>query len=190
MRSEYAKFAKDSGRSTATNCPSFAQTDRDPVVCVSWDDAKAYAAWLTKTTRHQYRLLTEAEWEYAARAGTTTARYWGHAIGKDNANCYGGGSRWDNGNTSPAGSFAPNPFGLYDMLGNAWQWVEDCWHDNYVGALGDAATWISGACTRRMVRDGSWGRYLREVRAVFRLNLATDIRLSNVGFRLAMTVTP
>jgi formylglycine-generating enzyme required for sulfatase activity len=95
------------------------------VINVSWDDAKAYVAWLSKKTGKDYRLLTEAEYEYATRAGTQTAYPWGNDIGKNNANCDGCGSQWDNEQTAPVGSFAPNSFGLYDMVGNVWQWVED-----------------------------------------------------------------
>ena len=186
-RAEYAKFVHATGHSTRNDCPNF--TDRDPVVCVSWDDAKAYIAWLSKTTGQGYRLLTEAEWEYAARAGKTTARYWGDAIGKGNANCDGCGSRWDNKSTSPAGSFAPNPFGLYDMLGNAYQWVEDCYHGNYAGAPGDAAAWDSGARTIRVSRGGSWNSYPWSLRAAFRYD-GSPIRSTVIGFRLARTVTP
>jgi formylglycine-generating enzyme required for sulfatase activity len=95
--------------------------DTRPVINVSWDDAQFYVAWLSKMTGKDYRLMTEAEWEYAARAGSTTAYYWGGEIGKGNANCSGCGSEWDNRQTSPVGSFKPNAFGLYDMAGNVWQ---------------------------------------------------------------------
>lgn len=88
-----------------------------PVINISWDDAKAYVAWLSQTTGKTYRLLSESEWEYAARAGTTTAYYWGDKIGINNADCYGCGSQWDGKSTAPVGSFPPNPFGLYDMPG-------------------------------------------------------------------------
>jgi formylglycine-generating enzyme required for sulfatase activity len=115
--------------------------DRRPVISVSWNDAKTYVAWLSKMTGKDYRLLTEAEWEYAARADTTTAYYWGDAIGKSNANCNGCGSEWDGRQTAPAGSFAPNGFGLYDMFGNVWDWVEDCFHNNYEGAPTDGSAW-------------------------------------------------
>jgi formylglycine-generating enzyme required for sulfatase activity len=191
MRSEYAKFIQATGRSTNSSCLNFAQTDRDPVVCVSWHDAKAYVDWFSNTTGKGYHLLTEAEWEYAARAGTTTMRYWGDAIGSDNANCLGCGSRWDGNGTSPAGSFAANPWGLYDMLGDAWQWVEDCYHDSYVGAPVDAAAWVSGDCRTRVMRGGSWNNIPRFVRAAYRDTIVVPYsRNSFLGFRLARTVTP
>ena len=129
---------------------------RRPVINVSWDDATAYVAWLAKKTGKPYRLLTEAEYEYATRAGTTTAYPWGDDIGKNNANCNGCGSQWDGKQTAPVGSFAPNQFGLYDMVGNVWEWTEDCYHDSYNGAPADGSAWTGGDCSRRVVRGGSW----------------------------------
>jgi formylglycine-generating enzyme required for sulfatase activity len=202
LRAEYAKFVQATGVNVASNCqtlnsggkswrdPGFAQTDRDPVVCVSWKDAKAYVAWLSKTAGKGYRLLTEAEWEYAARAGTTTVRYWGDALGSGNANCSGCGSRWDNEGTSPAGSFAPNPWGLYDMLGDADQWVEDCYHSSYVGAPGDAAAWVSGNCAQRVIRGGSWVTLPPDERAASRSQNTPGERSNDIGFRVARTITP
>src|SRR5437868_4027030 len=105
-----------------------------PVINVNWNEAQQYVSWLSKMTGRPYRLLTESEWEYAARAGTQTAYFWGEEIGKDNANCNGCGSQWDNRGTSPVGSVKPNAFGLYDMAGNVWQWVQDCYQNNYNGA--------------------------------------------------------
>jgi formylglycine-generating enzyme required for sulfatase activity len=102
-----------------------------PVIDVSWEHARAYVKWLSTMTGKQYWLLSEAEWEYAARAGTTTAFYWGDELGEKNANCYDCGSEWSRKWTSPVGSFKPNPFGLYDMAGNVWQWVQDCYNANY-----------------------------------------------------------
>jgi formylglycine-generating enzyme required for sulfatase activity len=113
----------------------------EPVLNVSWDDAQGYVAWLSKMTGRPYRLLTEAEWEYAARAGTTTAYPWGDVIGIGNASCNNCGSQWDNRQASPVGSFKPNGFGLYDMEGDLWQWVEDCYNDSYDGAPADGSAW-------------------------------------------------
>jgi formylglycine-generating enzyme required for sulfatase activity len=123
-----------------------------PAVCLDWHDAEKYVAWLNDKVRiahptldrakGAYRLPTEAEWEYAARAGTTTARWWGNDIGAGKANCNGCGSKWDNRLFADVDSFAPNPFGLYGMLGNAWQWTADCWHPNYLGAPRDGSAWV------------------------------------------------
>jgi formylglycine-generating enzyme required for sulfatase activity len=112
---------------------------QQPVIYVGWDDAKQYVAWLGKVTGKPYRLLSESEYEYATRAGTTTAYPWGNDIGKNNANCNGCGSKWDNIQTAPVDSFAPNKFGLYDMVGNVFEWVEDCAHGNYQGAPTDGS---------------------------------------------------
>ena len=141
-------------------------------------------------TGRPYRLLTEAEWEYAARAGTTTAYYWGDEIGKANANCNGCGSQWDNRETSPVGSFKPNAFGLYDMSGNVLQWVEDCYHDNYDDAPTDGSAWTSGDCSRRVVRGGSWYSDPQYLRSADRFGYATDFRSGDLGFRLARTLNP
>ena len=101
------------------------------MINVSWDDAKEYVAWLSRKTGKSYRLLTEAEWEYAARAGASTKYSWGNEIGRNQANCHSCGSQWDNMKTGPVGSFTANAFGLHDMHGNVWEWVEDCWHVSY-----------------------------------------------------------
>jgi formylglycine-generating enzyme required for sulfatase activity/tRNA A-37 threonylcarbamoyl transferase component Bud32 len=203
-RGEYGRFAAATGRNGEIGCyistdsnseldpakswrdPGFPQTDRDPVVCVSWEDAKAYAAWLSQVTGKAYRLPTETEWEYAARGGTTTARYWGDAIGAGNANCDGCGSRWDNKSTSPVGSFRPNPFGLYDMLGDAWQWTADCWNKSYANAPSDSSIALaSGECGRRMGRGGSWFSGPRFVRAGNRYGRVIGDRIYYAGFRVA-----
>jgi formylglycine-generating enzyme required for sulfatase activity len=161
-----------------------------PVINVTWDDAQHYAAWFSKMTGQPYRLLTEGEWEYAARAGTTTAYSWGDEIGRGNANCNGCGSQWDTRETSPVGSFKPNAFGLYDMQGNVWQWVEDCWHDSYAGAPTDGSAWVSGDCSRRVVRGGSWGNDPRYLRTAFRNRDSANFRFSYLGFRLGRTLPP
>jgi formylglycine-generating enzyme required for sulfatase activity len=121
----------------AVRCPDVPDhwgRGRMPVINVSWRDAEQYVAWLSELTQKEYRLLTEAEWEYAARAGTVTRYFWGDDARDDIANCDGCGSRWDRQQTAPVGSLEPNAFGLYDMLGNVWEWVEDRWHENYDGA--------------------------------------------------------
>jgi formylglycine-generating enzyme required for sulfatase activity len=161
---------------------------KQPLINVSWDDAKRYVAWLSRVTGEPYRLPTEAEWEYAARAGTTTAFSWGDEIGKGNANCDGCGSHWDNHRTAPAGSFAPNAFGLHEVHGNVWEWVEDCYHENYIGAPADSAAWTTGDCSRRVARGGSWGNLPRFVRSADRVGVATVSRLYGLGFRVVRTL--
>ena len=129
---------------------------RRPVINVSWRDVHAYTHWLSDQTGKTYRLPTEAEWEYAARAGTTTKYSWGDNIGYNRANCSVCGSRWDNEMTAPVGSFKANGWGLYDMHGNVDEWVRDCWNEDYEGAPTDGSAWMSGDCTRHVVRSGSW----------------------------------
>jgi formylglycine-generating enzyme required for sulfatase activity len=165
---------------------------RQPVINVSWDDARIYAAWLSRMTGKPYRLLSEAEFEYAARAGTQTAYPWGNEIGKNNANCSDCGSRWDSRQTSPVGSFAANRFGLYDMHGNVWQWTEDCAHEDYQGAPQDGSAWVEGAdCNLRVVRGGSWDYLRRHLRSAYRSWDTTGVRGSVLGFRVGRTlITP
>jgi len=164
--------------------------DTKPVINVNFDEAQQYVAWLSKMTGQPYRLLTEAEWEYAARAGSTTAYYWGVEIGRGNANCNECGSRWDNLQTSPVGSFAANQFGLYDMAGNVWQWVQDCYHDDYNGAPTDGSAWTSGDCSRRVIRGGSWYSVPQFLRAANGDRLNPGNRDNGLGFRVGRTLTP
>jgi formylglycine-generating enzyme required for sulfatase activity len=163
-----------------------------PVINVNWDDAQQYVAWFSKMTGRPYRLLTEAEWEYAARAGSTTTYYWGDKIGKGNANCADCGSQWDNRQTSPVGSFKPNAFGLYDMAGNVWQWVQDCYHVNYEGAPTNGSAWTSGDCfgSYRSGRGGSWGNLPQLLRSAARGRADSRSRHFGIGFRLGRTITP
>jgi formylglycine-generating enzyme required for sulfatase activity/tetratricopeptide (TPR) repeat protein len=136
--------------------PYFSQDDNHPVVCVSWNDAMVYVKWLSEQTGKEYRLPTEAEWEYAARAGTETDYWWGNEIGKNRANCDGSGSQWSEKSTSPVGSFKGNRFGLYDTVGNVWEWLADKWHENYEGAPIDGSVWEEGGENYRVLRGGSW----------------------------------
>ena len=152
-----------------------------PVINVSWDDAQAYVRWLSQRTGQRYRLPSEAEWEYAARAGTATARYWGDGIAPAQAN-YGGNG------TVEVGRYAANPFGLQDVLGNVWEWVEDCWNASYRGAPADGLPWTTGECHLRVVRGGSWSFNPRNLRAANRNAHNSGNRNSFLGFRVARTL--
>ncbi|OQW83531.1 MAG: hypothetical protein BVN30_05750 [Proteobacteria bacterium ST_bin16] len=161
---------------------------RRPVINVSFDDAQAYAKWLSDQTGKKYRLPTEDEWEYAARAGTQTRYWWGDGAGRNNANCDGCGSQWDNRQTAPAGSFKANAFGLHDTAGNVWEWTQDCWHDNYNNTPGDGSAWLGkdgGDCGRRVVRGGSWINTPQGLRSAGRDRVDTGGAGIFVGFRIA-----
>ena len=162
-----------------------------PVINVSWDDAQRYVRWLSGKTNEPYRLLSESEWEYTARAGTQTAYSWGDEIGVGRANCDGCGSRWDDERqTAPVGSFAANPWGLHDMHGNVWEWVEDCWNNSYAGSPRDGSAWRSGNCAVRVLRGGSWVNVPSFLRAAYRNLITTGGRVNNSGFRVARTLAP
>jgi formylglycine-generating enzyme required for sulfatase activity len=185
---EDGKFEERSNRSFRN--PGFPQAGSHPAVCLNWNDAKAYAQWLSKKTGKAYRLLTEAEWEYAARAGTSTRYSWGDEIGSGNANCDGCGSQWDRKQTAPVGSFKPNAFELYDMQGNASQWLEDCWHEDYKRAPVAGSAWTNGDCRYRDLRGGSWNNDPTLLRADNRGLGTTDDRIGYRGFRVARTLAP
>ena len=154
-----------------------------PVINVNWEDAQAYVSWLSGATGAAYRLPSESEWEYAARAGTTTPFHTGATISTDQANYHG------NGETTPVGTFAPNAFGLYDVLGNVSEWVEDCWHDSYRGAPNDGPAWaVGGDCGRRVLRGGSWGDMPMDLRSAERSRLTSELRSRAVGYRVARTL--
>jgi formylglycine-generating enzyme required for sulfatase activity len=154
-----------------------------PIINVSWADAKAFAAWLSQKTGQTYRLPSEAEWEYAARAGTNTLYWWGREIGSRQASCRecGPGSGQQ---TAKVGSYPPNPFGLYDTSGNAAEWVEDCWNDNYRGAPNDGSAWNAGQCRLRVLRGGAYDSVAKAVRSTARFRYDTDVRYSANGFRV------
>ena len=195
-RVEYERFAEATGYAAGKGCytlkggqweeqaernwrdPGYRQSGEHPVVCVSWEDAQAYVGWLSRESRAEYQLLSEAEWEYVARGGTETAWYWEegeggqcrHANGAD-ANtefdwkiaCNDGHAR-----TAPVGSYTKNRFGLSDVLGNVWEWVEDCWNGSYAGAPADGTAWKQGNCNRRVLRGGSWNSNPRNLRSADR----------------------
>ncbi|MCW5747465.1 MAG: formylglycine-generating enzyme family protein [Alphaproteobacteria bacterium] len=223
-RGEFAAFVKATGYQPGPPCfavgpegtaverdglswrdPGFRQTDRDPVVCVNWVDAKVYAEWLQSITGKPYRLPTEAEWEYAARAGSEQARYWGD--GRDDTCHYANVADQTAANalnwppstdtifscadkfvhTAPVGRFKPNAFGLYDMLGNVWEWIGDCWNASYAKATNNPDYRRDGDCTKRVARGGGWSNPPRTIRAATRS--ADDIGTRNqlLGFRVART---
>ena len=156
-----------------------------PVINVSWDDAQSYVSWLSRRTGKTYRLLSESEWEYVARAGTETAYSWGDSIGVNRANCDGCGSQWDDKQTAPVGSFAANAWGVYDMHGNVYEWVQDCWNKNYEGAPTDGSAWESEDCSHRVIRGGTWLFGPRDGRSASRAMDASGHRGKYKGFRVA-----
>ena len=219
-RGEYGRFVSATGYEGESGCymwtgekweeekgwswrdPGYRQSEREPVVCVNWRDARAYTEWLSRETGQSYRLLSEAEWEYVARAGTTTARYWGegeagqcrYANGADQtAQQYNSGwtvAACDDGHyrTAPVGSFRPNAFGLFDVMGNVWEWTQDCWNASYGGAPSDGRAWERGECGRRVLRGGSWFNRPWLLRSALRLRHTADNRLINDGFRIARSL--
>ena len=176
-----------------------------PVINITWEDAESYTEWLSDLTGEQYSLLSEAQWEYAARAGTETARYWGHGHA-DQCRYANGSDRsiipkhpiFEDGSaacsdgypeTAPVRSFEPNAFGLHDMLGNVAEWTQDCWNDRYSGAPVDGTAWKSGDCSRRVARGGAWYSDTGSLRAADRFwPEPVDLRDSGVGFRIARAV--
>jgi formylglycine-generating enzyme required for sulfatase activity len=176
--------------------PGFPQDDSHPVTCVTWDEASAYASWLAAATGKPYRLLTEAEWEYAARAGADTPFWWGSSITTAQANYDGNFVYGPDGTagafreaTVPVDSFAANPWGLYNVHGNVWEWCEDAWHRGYIGAPRDGSAWLRGGDNgRRVVRGGSWFIFPRFVRSAQRFRIIAGFRYFDLGFRLARPV--
>ena len=175
----------------AGGCGSYVPDDEGwgrgnrPVMNVSWDDAQSYVRWLSGRTGKRYRLLSESEWEYVARAGTETAYSWGDSIGVNRANCDGCGSQWDDKMTAPVGSFEANAWDVYDMHGNVWEWVQDCWHGNYEDAPADGSAWESGECDRRTRRGGSWLNVPKSSRSANRVGDTSESRGDGLGFRVA-----
>jgi formylglycine-generating enzyme required for sulfatase activity len=213
-RSEFAAFVQKTGYDANGTCtsydrlmsrkvrgltwqhPVFIQTDRDPVVCVSKRDAEAYIAWLNTKVHGPsakggalYRLPSEAEWEYAARAGTKTAYWWGDSIGQNNAVCDVCGTHWDNKQTAPVGSFQANPFGLYDMNGNVWELTADCWSEGYsADAPSDGSPFVAANCSYYTMRGGSWGSDPWNLRSTGRGRASPEDRGNDIGFRVAREI--
>ena len=175
----------------AGGCGSYIPDDegwgrgKRPVINVSWDNAQSYVSWLSDRTGKRYRLLSEAEWEYVARAGTETAYSWGDSIGVNRAHCRGCGSAWGNKKTAPVGSFAANAWGVYDMHGNVWEWVQDCYNYNYRGAPSDGSAWESEDCSDRVSRGGSLYTDPSEIRSARREDFSPGFDYKSIGFRVA-----
>lgn len=209
---QFAAFVKATGFSTGSKCavvegekivektgftwqnPGYLQNGNHPVVCISWSDAQAYVGWLNRETGKRYRLLTEAEWEYAARAGSLTPFWWGSSISTDQANYYGNGTYGKGkkgeyrAQTVSVDSFAANPFGLYQMHGNVLQWVEDCYYSSYNDAPNDGSAKIANGCKARVLRGGSWFNNPRGLRAANRSWTDPNVRKNFYGFRVARTL--
>jgi len=177
---EYDKFAEATDRKKP-NDNGWGRGNH-PVIYVSYEDGVAYTEWLCVQTGQTYRLPSEAEWEYAARAGTETVYWWGNEIGQNWTNCCEGGSRWGGKQTSPVGSFEPNAFGLYDMLGNVWEWVADSWYDNYAGAPTDGRIWRGD--NYRVRRGGAWYSRPWNVRVAVRIGGSSDEHSDMFGIRV------
>ncbi|HEX4582407.1 MAG TPA: SUMF1/EgtB/PvdO family nonheme iron enzyme [Acidobacteriaceae bacterium] len=212
-REEFEKFANEMSYASEDRCftlendkaeertgrsfrnPGFHQDGSHPAVCISWDDAKAYVDWLSKKTGKLYRLLSESEWEYTARAGTKTPFWWGASVSPDLANydsrtSYGGGAIGEyREKTVPADMFNPNPWGLYQVHGNAMEWVEDCWNETYQGGPADDWMRIAGRCSVHVRRGGAWNATAKMLRAAYRDNRKSSNRASNTSFRIARTLS-
>ncbi len=160
---------------------------RRPVINVSWDDAQSYVGWLSRKTGKPYRLPTEAEWEYAARAGASTYFPWGDDIGRGKANCDGCGSPFDNKQTAPVGSFPANAFGLHDAVGNVTEWVEDRWHSDYTGAPTDGSPWQPGDPLRVVLRKGAWYNSAARQHLGYRTGDSPRVKNGKIGFRVALS---
>ena len=177
--------------------PGYSQQGNSPAVCISWEDAAAYVKWLSDESGKPYRLLSEAEWEYAAKAGTRTNFYFGDKLSTRQANYNSShddelskdrGARYK---TTVVGSFLPNKFGLYDMHGNVFEWVEDCWHRNYKGAPKDGRAWkAGGSCSGRIIRGGSWINHAPALRSAYRAGAKVTKRFTHYGFRVARDINP
>ena len=181
----------------AGGCNGYRPDDRGwgrgdrPAIRLRWGDAQSYVSWLSQQTGKQYRLPSESEWEYAARAGTETTYSWGRRIGRNRANCDGCGSQWDATQTAPVGSFAPNPWGLYDIHGNVFEWTQDCRGDlTYAGAPTDGSASLAGPCSMRILRGGGWDNHPDFCRASYRSSADVDLGTDVLGLRVVRTLEP
>jgi formylglycine-generating enzyme required for sulfatase activity len=162
--------------------------DKSPARDISWTDTQRYVHWLSKQTGENYRLPTEAEWEYAARAGTDSRYWWGEKIQAGKANCRGCGGDWNNDAPANVDALPPNPFGLYGMNGGVWEWVEDCWHKDYDGAPTDGSAWTSDDCRENVIRGGSWRNNSTYAHSASRFTYDTAVRYILNGFRVAKSL--
>jgi formylglycine-generating enzyme required for sulfatase activity len=183
-RGEWRRYADDTGRRTTTDgdwlAPGFPQDDHHPAVCMSWDEAQAYIAWLSQKTGQHYRMLSEAEYEYMNRAGTRTRYFWADS----NIELPLHASRNGTG-TTPVGSLKPNPWGLHDTTGNVWSWTQDTWHDTYDCAPTDGSAWEAGGSDAHVIRGGSWSDFAWMFRSASRACINSGCWY--VGLRLART---
>ncbi len=180
---DYEHFA----RATSRPIPSDEGWGRgdQPVINVNWEDAVAYTRWLSQQTGKNYRLPTEAEWEYAARAGSNERYWWGFALDQGRAICFDCGSEWDARRTAPVGSLTANPFGLHDTAGNVMEWVQDCYNPSYQDAPTDGSAWLKGDCEQRVVRGGAYNKPSSSLRSAARGKMSREARLQMLGFRVA-----
>ena len=162
--------------------------DKSPARDISWTDTQRYVHWLSKQTGENYRLPTEAEWEYAARAGTDSRYWWGEKMQAGKANCRGCGGDWNNDAPANVDALPPNPFGLYGMNGGVWEWVEDCWHKDYDGAPTDGSAWTSDDCRENVIRGGSWRNNSTYAHSASRFTYDTAVRYILNGFRVAKSL--
>ena len=180
---EYNRFAQSTGRKKPDTNGWEAKTH--PVVDVSWDDALAYTRWLSKQTGKRYRLLSEAEWGYMARAGSTSSYWWGTKPGVGNAHCFDCKTDYSISKPAKVGTYKPNAFGIYDSAGNVFEWVHDCYHRNYKDAPTDGSVWEGGDCDVRVARGGAFGSPANSMRAEKREKFKSDRGQYNVGIRVA-----
>ncbi|MGO2355176.1 MAG: SUMF1/EgtB/PvdO family nonheme iron enzyme [Marinomonas foliarum] len=183
---QYDKFAKATGRPLPLD-NGWGRGQR-PVINVSWYDAKAYTAWISSETNAEYRLPTEIEWEYSARADSNTAFWYGDTVKAGYSVCDSCGSQWDGVSTAPVGSQASNPLGLFDMHGNVAEWIEDCYHDTYEGAPTQNQVWLANQCDSRVLRGGSWFDIPRVGRSSTRYRAEPELKASNWGFRVVRII--
>jgi formylglycine-generating enzyme required for sulfatase activity len=162
--------------------------DKSPARDISWSDAQRYVRWLSQQTGQNYRLPTESEWEYAARAGTGTRYWWGEKMQSGKANCQGCGGEWSNDAPANVDAFPPNPLGIYGMNGGVWEWVEDCWHKTYDGAPTDGSAWTGYDCRDNVIRGGAWRNDSTYAHSASRYTYDSTVRYILNGFRVAKTL--